>query len=407
MSRRSGQSGYVEKKGNAYYVRFWMDVPGQEERKHMSVRLCPLRGLGKLTKSERERKAREVIAASGADTEQHFKKVEAENLGVTFRQQAEWWLQYVQTRKRKPIKPHTAMTWRSHLTWINPRIGDVPLESVNNLTLKELVSNMSEAGFSPKTMHNYIQVVKMVVASAVNEHGEEIYPRKWNHEFIDLPESKNLRTPIFTAEEITQIVAESSGQYQMLYALLGGTGLRIGEALGLEIEDISPDGAFTIRIRQSIWHGRKQSPKTPSAVREVDLHSSLAAMLKAFIGDRKSGFIFRTRNGKPLSHPSVLKQSLHRILNSMGKDEAGFHGFRRFRVTHLRKSRVPEDLLRFWIGHADKSVTDGYSKVKEDIAFRRLCAQNVGFGFQLPEIRVEKPTFVPSCTLREPISDVS
>src|SRR3989449_3395654 len=109
---RCAKSGYVEKKGNAYYVRFWMDVPGQEERKHMSVRLCPLRGLGKLTKSERERKAREVIAASGADTEQHFKKVEAENLGVTFRQQAEWWLQYVQTRKRKPIKPHTAMTWR-------------------------------------------------------------------------------------------------------------------------------------------------------------------------------------------------------------------------------------------------------------------------------------------------------
>ena len=63
---RCAKSGYIEQKGNAYYVRFWMDVPGQEERKHMSVRLCSVRGPGKLTKSERERKAREVIAASGA-----------------------------------------------------------------------------------------------------------------------------------------------------------------------------------------------------------------------------------------------------------------------------------------------------------------------------------------------------
>ena len=31
MARRSGQSGYVERNGNAYYVRFWTDVPGQEK----------------------------------------------------------------------------------------------------------------------------------------------------------------------------------------------------------------------------------------------------------------------------------------------------------------------------------------------------------------------------------------
>jgi hypothetical protein len=62
----------------------------------------------------------------------------------------------------------------------------------------------------------------------------------------------------------------------------------------------------------------------------------------------------------------------------------GFHSFRRYRVTHLRKKRVPEDLLRFWIGHADKSVTDGYSKVKEDVEFRQLCAANVGLGFEIP-----------------------
>jgi hypothetical protein len=62
---------------------------------------------------------------------------------------------------------------------------------------------------------------------------------------------------------------------------------------------------------------------------------------------------------------------------------------------------VPEDLLRFWIGHADRSVTDGYSKVKEDVAFRQLCAANVGLGFELPaENLAEKPVVARSAELR-------
>jgi hypothetical protein len=63
----------------------------------------------------------------------------------------------------------------------------LPLSEINNAVLKALVAKMSEHGLSPKTIDNYIPVVKMVVASAVDEQGEEIHPRKWNHEFIDRP----------------------------------------------------------------------------------------------------------------------------------------------------------------------------------------------------------------------------
>jgi len=34
---------------------------------------------------------------------------------------------------------------------------------------------------------------------------------------------------------------------------------------------------------------------------------------------------------------------------------------------HMRKSRVPWDLEKFWIGHANKDVTDKYAaQLKED-----------------------------------------
>jgi integrase len=405
MSRRSGQSGYVERKGNAFYVRFRIDVPGRDGRAYKSIRICPTSGPGKITKPERERRAKEIIAESGADTEQHFRKVEAVNLGVTFKQQATWFLDQVKNRKRKPIKPATATSWKSHLAWINPLLGEMPLASVNNLALKELVCKMAEAEFSPKTMHNYLQVVKMVVASAVNEQGEEIYPRKWNHEFIDLPQVTNQRRPTFTAEEVAKIVTAAEGQLRVLYSLLAGTGLRINEALAMEVSDISES---TVRVRQSVWNGTVQTPKTASGLREVDVHSSLAEMLRAHIGDRRSGFLFQSPSGNPLSDSNIRNRSLHPILKAMGKQACGFHAFRRFRVTCLRKGRVPEDLIRFWIGHADKTVTDGYSKVKEDMVFRTVCAENVGLGFELPtQIQNQKAEVAPSCTHSEVLSSAA
>jgi hypothetical protein len=36
--------------------------------------------------------------------------------------------------------------------------------------------------------------------------------------------------------------------------------------------------------------------------------------------------------------------------------------FRRFRTTYLRKQRAPEGLVQFWLGHAGKSITDGYGR---------------------------------------------
>ena len=93
-----------------------------------------------------------------------------------------------------------------------------------------------------------------------------------------------------------------------------------------------------------------------------------------------------------------MRLSLHPILNELRQPKSGAHAFRRFRTTWLRKQRAPEDLIRFWLGHADKSVTDGYSKLKEDVTFRKKVAEHVGLGFDLPG---EKPAVAPNCTQTE------
>ena len=104
MSRRSGQVGYIEKKGNSYRVRFLLDVPGRDKRVYKSVFLAPVSGPGSLNTFERKRRAKEIIAEAGANDEVTACVAASVDLNTTFRQQADWWIENVQTRKRKPIK---------------------------------------------------------------------------------------------------------------------------------------------------------------------------------------------------------------------------------------------------------------------------------------------------------------
>ena len=403
MRRRSGQTGYEEKKGGWYHVRFRIDVQGQEKRAYKSIPICPVSGPGFLSKLERFRKRKQIIDASGADTEEHFNRVEAFNHGTTFRAQAEWWLNHVRTRKRKPIAPATSVGFESYLKkWLYPNLGGLPLSSVNNLAVKGVVTKMMEAGLSPKMVNNVIQVVKMVVASFVKEDGDKIYPRTWNHEFIDLPEVKNQRQPTHTSEAITAIAVGSKGREQMLYVLLGATGMRIGEALGIEIDKHITDDFSTVQIRQKAWNGCIQPfLKSNNGLREIDLHPSTSAMLRTFVGDRTSGLLFCSKSGNPLLQSNVLRLSLHPLLEKLKQPKSGAHAFRRFRATWLRKQCAPEDLIRFWLGHANKSVTDDYSKLKEDVAFRKKVAEQVGIGFELP---ASDTVVAPNCTQSELLS---
>lgn len=191
MSRRSGQSGSIQKEGNWYVVRYWRDVAGQEKRQRVYQRICPVSGPAKLSASERERKAKEIIAASGVDTQEYFDKVVTQSSnGVTFREQAARWLDKMRNRKLKPVAPSTLSNWEYCLDkWLNPNLGDMTLDKVNNLALKNLVSKMIDGCLGTSAIRSYTNVVKMVVASAVNEEAEQLYPRKWNNEFIffDVP----------------------------------------------------------------------------------------------------------------------------------------------------------------------------------------------------------------------------
>ena len=210
---------------------------------------------------------------------------------------------------------------------------------------------------------------------------------------------KNQRQPTHTSEAMTAIAAGAKGRERMLFVLLGATGMRIGEALGIGIDKHISDDFSTVQIRQKAWNGRIQPfLKSDNGLRDIDLHPSISAMLKTFVGDRASGLLFRSKSGNPLLQSNVLRLSLHQLLKKLKQPKSGAHAFRRFRTTWLRKQSAPEDLIRFWLGHANQSVTDGYCKLKEDVAFRKKVAEQVGIGFELP---ASDSDVAPNCTQSE------
>jgi integrase len=65
-----------------------------------------------------------------------------------------------------------------------------------------------------------------------------VYQVKWDSTYMDVPIVDEQNTPSFTTAEIETIISKAEGQDSVLYSLLGGSGLRIGEAFALRVEDV-------------------------------------------------------------------------------------------------------------------------------------------------------------------------
>jgi hypothetical protein len=132
------------------YGRYWKDVPGARPRRVVvCLGICRTRSI------------------AGRKTE--------------------LWLKSLASRKRNPLEQTTIDNRRYALDkWIYPFLGDCTLGEINNRTVKELVEKMAE-NLAASSIRDYVNAVKAVIASAIDGNGEQLFPRKWNDEYIDAP----------------------------------------------------------------------------------------------------------------------------------------------------------------------------------------------------------------------------
>ena len=309
---------------------------------------------------------------------------------MTIVEQSALWLEQLAARRRRPVKPSTIATYTYLLNgWVLPRMGTMQLSEVTNSTLKDLVAVMSRHRLSPVTIQNTVRVAREVIRSDRDPvTGARLHNLDFDPEFCDLPvtDRTKQRSPVVSSEDLKRVILDAGGQYRALYALLGGTGLRISEALAIRVGEMAtvtywdPAGAC-IHVLTALYRGEDQSPKSASGTREVDLPQELNKFLigEALALDRKhKQLFFQSVDGGP-----GKIQSLRDVINVA--KIPGFHSFRRFRATWLRQQQAPEDLIRYWLGHSSSNITDRYSKLAQRVDVRREWIEKIGLGFQLPE----------------------
>jgi integrase len=125
--------------------------------------------------------------------------------------------------------------------------------------------------------------------------------------------------------------------------------------------------------------------KTTNAHRIVDIHPDVAVRLARLI-QGKDGLVFATTTGWAHNSSNILRRWPHPVLKQLGIPKTGFHAFRRFRATHLRKQRVQESLIKAWLGHSGGTLTDLYDRSATDSSYRKMAVEQAGIGFELPAI---------------------
>ena len=240
-------------------------------------------------------------------------------MSQTFGPQSSAWLDGLRNRKRKPVSAATLSTYDSLLRRLDPFVPpDTELAKINNGFLRDLAAKLPG---SPKTISESLNVVKAVVASAVDaENGDSLYPRKWNHAFIDAPSIQKQRQPSLSVDQVNAAIktAESS-QEKLLYAVLAGAGLRISEAMAIRVGSVEQDQSCfladvsMIKVRASIFRQQERRGvlKTASARRDVDLDLRLSAAIAAFVeaNSIQSGqFVFQSRNSRVANLQTLVRR---------------------------------------------------------------------------------------------------
>ena len=176
------------------------------------------------------------------------------------------------------------------------------------------------------------------------------------------------RTKAFTREQLSALF-EAADEHLLLYRLLAGTGLRIGEALGLEWRHVDVKWGVVLVEQQATPEGRVKRPKTATAIRDVPVDDVLAADLRRHrLASRHSQGtdpVFASSTGSVLRVHNLRERSFRPLLVRLGweKQGYGFHSFRRSYVSALIASGLDVTNVSKYAGHASPTITlDRYAK---------------------------------------------
>lgn len=116
---------------------------------------------------------------------------------------------------------------------ILPRLGSRPMVSLRRSDVQGLVKALCDR-LSPGSVRNVYDTLSRVLSAAV--HDRVIAHSPCVRIVLPAPQNSEVVPP--EAADVAALAAAVPGRYRALVVLFAGTGLRIGEALGLEVGDV-------------------------------------------------------------------------------------------------------------------------------------------------------------------------
>jgi len=269
------------------------------------------------------------------------------------------------------VRPATLVSYRGHCrNHLIPPFGTIPLSDLTPEQVQRLLNDKLAAGLAPRTVRQTLMVLRAALGHAVRRGLVARNPAR----VVTAPRIPDTKPAGITPNEAHRILAAVQvDRLGALYALGLGTGLRLGEALGLGWDDLDlAAGHLTVRRALQRVHGRLVlvEPKTRRSRRTIVLPATISAELRRHrvrqmeerlrAGTRwhETGLTFTSLVGTPLDAAAVTKR-LKRLLVNAGLPPTTFHGLRHAAASLLLAQGVNPRMVMELLGHADIAMTLG------------------------------------------------
>ena len=197
-------------------------------------------------------------------------------------------------------------------------------------------------------------------------------------ERVQPPKTKKPKRKYYDDEQSKALVSnlmeltEDQFKYKVAIILTVFTGVRLGELMGLEWNDINfREGIVSIN-RSSQYLAEKgvftKTPKTESSIRDVAIPKFVVSLLeeykywydnqKALFGELwyDSNRLFVQADGKPM-HPSTISKWFEKFVEQIGLPVINFHGLRHTNATLLIAQNIDVSVVAARLGHAQITTT--------------------------------------------------
>lgn len=269
----------------------------------------------------------------------------------------EWIKTYLETYAKPKVRPKTLIGYGQTAIHLAP-IKDIPLQSLTAPIIQQYFNTVEISDSAKKRVFVFL---KQVISKAMALD----YIKKNFMLAVELPKYKQKEIEIFTADEVKQLLewTKTSKRHQRYYPILllaACSGCRLGEVLGLKINNVLDDRIKIDNSLQEVNNRRYDSPpKTDAGYREITLPPIVIAQLrKAFVTPITTNcdYVFHTVNGTSIS-PSNFETNWKRILELADIPHKHFHALRHTHATELLGKNLPLLEVSKRLGHSKPAHT--------------------------------------------------